>query len=96
METAHTSLIHSLFFSTGGETNVYAIVAPFVVGLILLEIVAAAYLRKRTGKRLISFQEAMMKFGTQLCNQSTNVLLAVGWWRFMAGCGRITACLTLR
>ena len=62
METAHTSLIHSLFFSTGGETNVYAIVAPFVVGLILLEIMAAAYLRKRTGKRLISFQEAVMNF----------------------------------
>ena len=78
------SLINSLFFAKGGETNIYAIVAPVVVALIALEIAASVYLRRQ----LISFQEAVMNFGTQLCNQTTNVLVAVvvvtlyGWlWR---------------
>jgi alkylglycerol monooxygenase len=44
------------------------------VVLIALEIGAAFYLRRQ----LITFQEAIMNFGTQLCNQTTNVLLAVG------------------
>lgn len=68
------SLINSLFFAQAGETNVYAIVAPVVVLLIALEIGAAFYLRRQ----LITFQEAVMNFGTQLCNQTTNLLVAVG------------------
>jgi alkylglycerol monooxygenase len=69
-----TSLLASLFAAKGNETNIYAIIAPLVIGLILLEIIAARVLNKR----VIRFQEAVMNFGTQLCNQTTNVLLAVG------------------
>ncbi len=74
MTTGPASLLDSVLFAQVGETNIYALIAPVVLALIALEIGAAFYLRKK----LITFQEAIMNFGTQLCNQTTNVLLAVG------------------
>ncbi|MBK8149794.1 MAG: hypothetical protein IPK58_16715 [Acidobacteria bacterium] len=56
------------------ETNVYFYITPIALMFILLEI-AACWATKR---RLITFNEAIANFGTQLGNQTTNVLVMVG------------------
>ncbi|MBK8149748.1 MAG: sterol desaturase family protein [Acidobacteria bacterium] len=56
------------------ETNVYFYITPIALVFILLEI-AACWATKR---RLITFNEAIANFGTQLGNQTTNVLVMVG------------------
>ncbi len=56
------------------EQNVYFYITPIALIFILLEI-AACFIFKR---RLITFSEAIANFGTQLGNQTTNVLVMVG------------------
>lgn len=56
------------------EQNVYFYITPIALIFILLEI-GACFLFKR---RLITFSEAVANFGTQLGNQTTNVLVMVG------------------
>jgi sterol desaturase/sphingolipid hydroxylase (fatty acid hydroxylase superfamily) len=56
------------------EANVYFYITPVALLFIGLEIVACRVL----GKRLITFNEAVANFGTQLGNQTTNVLVMVG------------------
>lgn len=56
------------------ETNIYALITPFALGFMLLEIGLNAYYKKG----LITFQEAIANFGTALGNQTMNVLVAAG------------------
>jgi sterol desaturase/sphingolipid hydroxylase (fatty acid hydroxylase superfamily) len=56
------------------EQNVYFYITPIALIFILLEI-AACFVFKRN---LITFSEAVANFGTQLGNQTTNVLVMVG------------------
>ena len=56
------------------ETNVYFYITPIALIFILLEI-AACFVFKR---KLITFNEAVANFGTQLGNQTTNILVMVG------------------
>lgn len=56
------------------ETNVYLYITPIALLFILLEI-AACFVFK---KKLITFNEAVANFGTQLGNQTTNILVMVG------------------
>ncbi len=56
------------------ENNIYFYITPFALGFILLEI-AACFVFKRN---LITFSEAVANFGTQLGNQTTNVLVMIG------------------
>src|SRR6476661_3572461 len=56
------------------ETNVYFYITPIALIFILLEI-AACFIFKR---KLITFSEAVANFGTQLGNQTTNILVMVG------------------
>ncbi len=56
------------------EQNVYFYITPIALIFILLEI-AACFIFKR---QLITFSEAVANFGTQLGNQTTNVLVMVG------------------
>lgn len=56
------------------EQNVYFYITPIALAFILLEI-AACYFTKR---KLITFNEAVANFGTQLGNQTTNILVMVG------------------
>ncbi|MEK7723968.1 MAG: sterol desaturase family protein [Acidobacteriota bacterium] len=53
--------------------NVYTYITPIALFFILLEI-AACFITKR---KLITFNEAVANFGTQLGNQTTNVLVMV-------------------
>lgn len=55
-------------------TNIYAIITPFALGFMMLEIGLAWYYKKD----LITFQESIANFGTALGNQTTNVLVAAG------------------
>ncbi|NJM52662.1 MAG: sterol desaturase family protein [Blastocatellia bacterium] len=55
------------------NTNVYALLTPIVLVFILLEIVACWIFQKK----YISFSESVASFGTQIGNQTTNVLMAV-------------------
>jgi alkylglycerol monooxygenase len=55
-------------------TNIYAIITPFALGFMMLEIGLAWYYKKE----LITFQESIANFGTALGNQTTNVLVATG------------------
>ncbi len=54
-------------------TNVYAFLTPIVLVFILIEIVACWIFKKK----FISFSESVASFGTQMGNQTTNVLMAV-------------------
>lgn len=56
------------------ETNVYFYITPIALIFIVLEI-AACFVLKRN---YITFTEAIANFGTQLGNQTTNVLVMVG------------------
>jgi alkylglycerol monooxygenase len=56
------------------STNIYAIITPFALGFMMLEIGLAWYYKKE----LITFQESIANFGTALGNQTTNVLVAAG------------------
>ena len=56
------------------ETNLYLYITPIALLFILLEI-AACFVFK---KKLITFNEAVANFGTQLGNQTTNILVMVG------------------
>jgi sterol desaturase/sphingolipid hydroxylase (fatty acid hydroxylase superfamily) len=56
------------------ETNVYFYITPIALFFILLE-VAACFI---SGRKYITFSEAVANFGTQLGNQTTNVLVMVG------------------
>jgi alkylglycerol monooxygenase len=56
------------------EINVYFYITPIALIFILLEI-AACFVFKR---KLITFNEAVANFGTQLGNQTTNILVMVG------------------
>ncbi len=56
------------------STNVYALLTPIVLVFILLEIVVCRVFRKN----YISFSESVANFGTQIGNQTVNVLMAVG------------------
>jgi alkylglycerol monooxygenase len=64
----------SLLFILLAETNIYALITPFALGFMALEIGLAWYYRRD----LIRFQEAIANFGTALGNQTTNVLVAAG------------------
>jgi alkylglycerol monooxygenase len=55
-------------------TNIYAIITPFALSFMMLEIGLAWYYKKE----LITFQESIANFGTALGNQTTNVLVATG------------------
>ncbi len=55
-------------------TNIYAIITPFALGFMMLEIGLAWYYKRD----IISFQESIANFGTALGNQTTNVLVAAG------------------
>lgn len=55
-------------------SNIYALLTPFAIGFILLELALCWYYRKK----LITFQEAVANFGTALGNQTMNVLVAAG------------------
>lgn len=55
------------------STNVYAFLTPVVLVFILLEIVACWIFKKK----YITFSESVASFGTQMGNQTTNVLMAV-------------------
>jgi sterol desaturase/sphingolipid hydroxylase (fatty acid hydroxylase superfamily) len=55
------------------ETNIYFYITPIALLFIVLEI-AACFVFKRN---LITFSEAVANFGTQLGNQTTNVLVMV-------------------
>jgi alkylglycerol monooxygenase len=54
--------------------NVYTYITPIALFFILLEIAACFVFRRR----LITFSEAVANFGTQLGNQTTNVLVMIG------------------
>jgi alkylglycerol monooxygenase len=54
--------------------NVYTYITPIALFFILLEIAACFVFRRR----LITFNEAVANFGTQLGNQTTNVLVMIG------------------
>lgn len=54
--------------------NVYALLTPIAIGLVLLEILYTWVTRKK----LISFQEGIINFGTAIANQTTNVLVFAG------------------
>jgi alkylglycerol monooxygenase len=54
--------------------NIYALITPFALGFMLLEIGLAWYYKRN----LITFQESLANFGTALGNQTTNVLVAAG------------------
>lgn len=54
--------------------NVYTYITPIALFFILLEI-TACFITKR---KLITFNEAVANFGTQLGNQTTNVLVMIG------------------
>lgn len=56
------------------ETNVYFYITPIALFFILMEI-AACFIFKR---KYITFTEAIANFGTQLGNQTTNILVMVG------------------
>lgn len=56
------------------EQNVYFYITPIALIFILLEI-AACFVTK---KNYITFNEAVANFGTQLGNQTTNILVMVG------------------
>ena len=56
------------------ETNVYFYITPIALIFILLEIAACFF----SGRKLITFNEAVANFGTQLGNQTTNILVMVG------------------
>jgi alkylglycerol monooxygenase len=60
--------------SSGMTSNIYALLTPFAIGFILLELGLCWYYRKK----LITFQEAVANFGTALGNQTMNVLVAAG------------------
>jgi alkylglycerol monooxygenase len=56
------------------EQNVYLYITPIALIFILLEIGACLVFKRQ----LITFSEAIANFGTQLGNQTTNVLVMVG------------------
>lgn len=56
------------------KENIYTYITPFVIFFILLEITAVLI----TKRKYIRFQEAIANFGTQLGNQTVNVLVMVG------------------
>ncbi|MBS1793689.1 MAG: sterol desaturase family protein [Acidobacteria bacterium] len=56
------------------ETNVYFYITPVALIFLLLEIAACLVFRRR----YITFTEAVANFGTQLGNQTTNVLVMIG------------------
>lgn len=56
------------------ETNVYFYVTPVALAFLLLEIAACWALKKK----YITFNEAIANFGTQLGNQTRNILVMVG------------------
>jgi alkylglycerol monooxygenase len=64
----------NLFILLAAETNIYAIITPFALGFMLLEIGLCWYYKRD----LITFQEALANFGTALGNQTMNVLVATG------------------
>jgi len=59
--------------TTEVEKNIYSLLTPIAVGLIVLELIYCWI----TGKFYYSFQESIANFGTAMANQSTNVLVAV-------------------
>jgi alkylglycerol monooxygenase len=63
-----------LLQTTSSPTNIYAIITPFALGFMMLEIGLAWYYKRN----LITFQESLANFGTALGNQTTNVLVAAG------------------
>jgi alkylglycerol monooxygenase len=63
-----------LLQTTSSPTNIYAIITPFALGFMMLEIGLAWYYKRD----LITFQESLANFGTALGNQTTNVLVAAG------------------
>ena len=56
------------------EINIYAYITPIALFFISLEIILCWYYKKT----YITFSEAVANFGTQLGNQTTNVLVMIG------------------
>lgn len=55
------------------EKNIYSLLTPLAVGLVILELIYCGLARKT----YITFQESIANFCTAIGNQSTNVLVAV-------------------
>ncbi|MCU0467758.1 MAG: sterol desaturase family protein [Arcicella sp.] len=68
------SLAFILLQTQSTATNIYAIITPFALAFMMLEIGLCWYYKKD----LITFQESIANFGTALGNQTTNVLVAAG------------------
>ncbi len=56
------------------KKNIYSLLTPIAIGLIVLELIYCALARKS----FFTFQESVANFGTALGNQTTNLLVAVG------------------
>lgn len=56
------------------ETNVYTYLTPIALFFILIEIAACFFFKRK----YVSFSESIANFGTQIGNQTTNVLVAAG------------------
>jgi hypothetical protein len=58
---------------SSAEKNIYSLLTPLAVGLIILELIYCGLARKD----YFTFQESIANFCTAMGNQSTNVLVAV-------------------